>query len=107
MLQRIAGPSSPEEFTALRTLTDLVEPVKDYTREQTAPAQPTSATPVNRVVDAVPLESDAGRHFGELVDQYLASSCRDAALVDRLRAQFVHWRDNDALLQPLAQRSSL
>jgi len=28
MLQRIAGPSSPEEFAALRTLTDLVEPVK-------------------------------------------------------------------------------
>src|SRR6266446_1421639 len=107
MLQRIAGPSSPEEFAALRTLTDLVEPVKDYTREQTAPAQPTSATPMNRVVDAVPLESDAGRHFGELVDQYLAGSCRDAALADRLRAQLTLWRDNDAQLQPLAQRSLL
>src|SRR6267142_461449 len=107
MLQRIAGPSSPEEFAALRTLADLVEPVKDYTREQTAPAQPTSATPMNRVVDAVPLESDAGRHFGELVDQYLASSCHDAALADRLRAQLSRWRDNDAQLQPLAQRSLL
>src|SRR6266446_2441898 len=107
MLQRIAGPSSPEEFAALRTLTDLVEPVKDYTREQTAPAQPTSATPMNRVVDAVPLESDAGRHFGERVDQYLAGSCRDAALADRLRAQLTLWRDNDAQLQPLAQRSLL
>ena len=107
MLQRIAGPSSPEEFAALHTLTDLVEPVKDYTREQTAPAQPTSVTPMNRVVDAVPLESDAGRHFGEMVDQYLAGSCRDAALADRLRAQLARWRDNDALLQPLAQRSLL
>src|SRR6267142_1232078 len=107
MLQRIAGPSSQEEFAALRTLTDLVEPVKDYTREQTAPAEPTSATPMNRVVDAVPLESDAGRHFGELVDQYLAGSCHDAALADRLRAQLSLWRDNDAQLQPLAQRSLL
>src|SRR5882762_6650877 len=107
MLQRIAGPSSPEEFAALRTFTDLVEPVKDYTREQTAPAEPTSATPMNRVVDAVPLESDAGRHFGELVDQYLASSCHDAAFADRLRAQLARWRDNDAQLQPLAQRSLL
>jgi hexosaminidase len=107
MLQRIAGPSSPEEFAALRTLTDLVEPVKDYTRERTAPAEPTSATPMNRVVDAVPLESDAGRHFGELVDQYLAGSCHDAALADRLRAQVALWRDNDAQLQPLAQRSLL
>ena len=62
------------------TLADVVEPVKDYTREQTAPAEPTSATPLNRVVDAVPLESETARHFGELVDQFLAASCHDAAL---------------------------
>src|SRR5467141_2499488 len=107
MLQRLAGSASSAEFAALRTLADVVEPVKDYTREQTAPAEPTSATPMNRVVDAVPLESDVGRRFGELVDQYLASSCHDAALADRLRAQLSRWRDNDAQLQPLAQRSLL
>jgi hexosaminidase len=105
MLQRLAGPASPAEFAALRTLTDVVEPVKDYTREQTAPAEPTSATPLNRVVDAVPLESDAGRRFGELVDQFVASACHDSGLEARLRAQLTTWRDNDALLQPLAQRS--
>ena len=105
MLQRLAGPASPVEFAALRTLTDVIEPVKDYTRERTAPAEPTSATPLNRVVDAVPLESDAGRRFGELVDQFLVSTCHDAALEARLRAQLTTWRDNDALLQPLAQRS--
>ena len=107
MIQRIAGVASPEEHAALRTLTDVVEPVKDYTREPLAPAEPTSATPMNRVVDAVPLESDAGRHFGELVDQFLATSCRDAAAEARLRWQFTAWRDNDARLQPLAQRSFL
>src|ERR1700674_3563673 len=32
MLQRIAGPSTPEEFVALTTLASLVEPVKEYTR---------------------------------------------------------------------------
>src|ERR1700720_1475143 len=36
MLHRIAGAASAEEFNALRTLADAVEPVKDYTREQTA-----------------------------------------------------------------------
>ena len=107
MLQRIAGPAPPAEFAALRTLADLVEPVKDYTRSQTAPAEATSLTPMNRVVDAIPLESDAGRHFGELVDQFLASACRDAATEARLRAQFTVWRENDAKLQPLAQRSFL
>jgi hexosaminidase len=105
MLQRLAGPASPAEFAALRTLADVIEPVKDYTRERTAPAEPTSATPLNRVVDAVPLESDAGRRFGELVDQFLTSSCHDSALEARVRAQLTTWRDNDAILQPLAQRS--
>jgi len=107
MLQRLAGSASSSEFAALRTLTDVVEPVKDYTRGQTAPAEPTSATPMNRVVDAVPLESDAGRRFGELVDQFVASACHDPAAEARLRAQLATWRDNDAILQPLAERSFL
>jgi len=107
MLQRLAGSTSAAEFAALRTLTDVLEPVKDYTREQTAPAVPTSATPMNRVVDAVPLESDAGRRFSEQVDQFLAAACHDPAAEARLRAQLTTWRDNDAILQPLAQRSFL
>jgi hexosaminidase len=107
MLQRLAGSASPAEFAALRTLTDVLEPVKDYTREQTAPAIPTSSTPLNRVVDAVSLESDAGRRFGELVDQFVASACHDPAAELRLRAQLTTWRDNDAILQSLAQRSFL
>jgi len=107
MLQRLAGSASAAEFAALRTLTDVIEPVKDYTREQTAPAEPTSATPMNRVVDAVPLESDEGRRFGDLVEQFVASACHDAAAEARLRAQLTAWRDNDAILQPLAQRSFL
>ena len=40
MLQRIAGPSTPEEFAALTMLASVVEPVKDYTREETATARP-------------------------------------------------------------------
>ena len=107
MLQRLAGSASPAEFAALRTLADVMEPVKDYTREQTAPAVPTSSTPLNRVVDAVSLESDVGRRFGELVDQFVASACHDPSAEARLRAQLTTWRDNDALLQPLAQRSFL
>jgi hexosaminidase len=107
MLHRIAGSASPMELTALRTLADVVEPVKDYAREQTAPAEPTSLIPLNRLVDAIPLESDAGRHFGELVDQFLAASCRDTAAEARLHAQLMLWRGNDANLEPLALRSFL
>jgi len=107
MLQRLAGSASTEEFMALRTLTDVIEPVKDYTREQTALAVPTSGTPMNRVVDAVPLESDAGRRFNDRVQQFLAGACHDSVAEAGLRAQLTIWRDNDAILQVLAQRSFL
>ncbi len=107
MLQRIAGPATAEEFAALHALADVVEPVKDYTREQTAPVEPTSQNPLNRVVDAVPLESDAGRHFSELVDKFLGGSCHDAALANELRQKLTHWSQNDAAFSSLAQKSSL
>ena len=108
MLHRIAGATATtEEFAALQTLTDQLEPVKDYTREQTAPAEPTSLTPMNRVVDAIPLESDAARRLSELVNRFIAISCLDGDAAEFLRAQFTTWRDNDAKLQPLAQRSFL
>jgi hexosaminidase len=108
MLRRITGPgASPQELLALRTLADVVEPVKDYTREATATAEPTSATPLNRVVDAVPLESDVARRFGELVDRFIASSCHDTEAAARLRGHLSAWRDNDTRLQPLMQRSFL
>ena len=96
MLQRIAGAATPEESIALRTLADLVEPVKDYTREQTAPAEPTSQTPLNRLVDAVPLESSSARHFSELVDKFVASSCHDTVVSNELRLQLTQWSQNDA-----------
>jgi hexosaminidase len=107
MLRRIAGPASSEEFHALRTLSDVVEPVKDYAREETATGPATSETPLNRVVDAIPLESRVAREFSEMVDKYVAAGCRDDATGAQLRAQLVLWRDNDVKLQPLMQRSFL
>jgi hexosaminidase len=108
MLRRIAGHgASSEEVAALRTLADVVEPVKDYTREATASAEPTSTTPLNRLVDAVPLESEVARRFGEAVDRFVGASCRDANAEARLREQLTAWRDNDGKLQPLMARSFL
>jgi len=107
MLQRIAGPATPQEFAALKTLTDVLEPVKDYTRGESTSFKAITTTPMNHVVDAVPPESDAARHFGELVDKFISASCQDGETEARLRAQFTAWRDNDAKLRPLAQRSFL
>ena len=106
-LRRIAGAASSEEFNALRILADVVEPVKDYGREQTATEPATSDMPLNRVVDAIPLESRAAREFSEMADKFVASSCHDAGTGAQIRAQLILWRDNDAKLQPLAQRSFL
>jgi hexosaminidase len=108
MLQRIAGSSaSPQEFAALTLLTRSLEPVKDYGREELAPSEPTSATPLHRVVDAVLLESETSRQFSVAVDKYLATSCQDASGATALREQLKEWAENDAHLEPLVQRSFL
>ena len=107
LLQRIAGAATPAELAALRTLTEALEPVKDYAREKMAAIEPTSQTPLNRVVDAVALESQTSRRFSEGVDEYLSTSCKDSAKAAELRAQLALWAGNDAKLQPLAQRSAL
>ena len=107
MVQRMAGTAAPSELESLRTLTEALEPVKDYTREENAATEPTSQTPLNRVVDAVQPESEASRRFSVGVDQFVASSCKDALKASELRAELTLWAGNDARLQLLAERSFL
>jgi len=106
MVRRMAGAAAPEETAALSTLTEALEPVKDYEREGDK-IPPSNQTPLNRVVDAVHPESEVSRRFSVAVDQFLASSCKDAGEAAELRGQLAAWARNDARLQPLAQRSSL
>lgn len=103
-LQRLSGSTDIE---ALRVLADVVEPVKEYTREQTAPYPATSLTPLNRLVDAVAPESDAARSFSALIDSLQVSSTPNPEAVAEVRAVLTRWRDNDAKLQPLLQSSFL
>ena len=107
MIQRMAGTAAPSELASLGTLTEALEPVKDYTREENAATEPTSQTPLNRVVDAVQPESEVSRRFSVGVDQFVASSCKDALKAAELRAQLTLWAGNDARLQSLAERSFL
>jgi hexosaminidase len=106
MVRRMAGVAAPEETAALSTLTEALEPVKDYEREGDK-VPPSNQTPLNRVVDAVHPESEVSRRFSVAVDQFQASSCTDAAKAAELRGQLAAWARNDGRLQPLAQRSSL
>ncbi len=81
--------------------------MKDYEREADK-IEPSNQTPLNRVVDAVHPESEVSRRFSVAVDQFLASSCKDAGkAAAACAAQLAQWAGNDAHLQPLAQQSSL
>lgn len=106
MLQRIAGPATPQEFGALKTLVDVLEPVKDYTREETATYAASSATPLNRVVDAASPDSDVARHFDDAVTAFVSGNCRDVNSAAALRSWLIKWRDNDSAVQSLALKSS-
>jgi hexosaminidase len=107
MLQRIAGPVAPDEMAALTELARALEHQKDYTREESASTEPTSLTPLNRLVDAAYPESEVSRRFSAQVDQYLAPSCKDGAIAAQLLAQLSQWASIDSRLQMLQQRSQL
>jgi hexosaminidase len=102
MLERAAG---SEDIRALQVLVDVLEPVKQYTR--TGTDKYTSATPLNRLVDAAHPESDRARRFGLLVNQFVATKPADPATAAELRHELEMWRGNNEKVEPLLQSSSL
>ena len=103
MLRRIAG---SDDISALRTFTDVVEPVKDYTREESAVVEATSLSPLNRVIDAARPESETARHFADLVNAIVAGTA-DAGAKQEVRTLLTAWRDNQNNLQALEDHSFL
>lgn len=99
MLQKLVGDAPVEP---LKTLADLVEPVKYYARGQIRDYR--SDTPLDRLVDAARPESEAARRFRRQVDFYLKNG-PDAAQAADLRSTLTRWRDNHAVLEPILDRS--
>jgi len=95
MLERLTG---TDDAAPLKVLANLLEPVKFYQRWETHPY--TSFTPLNRLVDATRPESDAARQFAGLVQNLGANK-------EKIRKQLALWRDNQAELIPVMQRSAL
>jgi hexosaminidase len=108
MLRRIAG---SDDIAALRVLADVVEPVKGYTRESTSPVEPTSAMPLNRLIDAARPESAVARHFSDLVNALIAEQTAGGQgtteTAPRIRSLLILWRDNHANLQRIEGQSLL
>ncbi len=103
MLRRIAA---SEDISSLKTLADVVEPVKGYQRDELAASTPTSLTPLNRMIDASRPESETARRFALTVDDYLAGNNKPQNEAE-LRRLLTLWRANDAALKPLVSQSFL
>ncbi len=95
MLERL---SSGESVAALRTLSDVLEPVKFYERGEAR--EYTSFTPMNRLVDATRPESSVAREFAALVQNPSGNR-------EKIRKQLTLWRDTQAEMIPVMQRSAL
>ena len=101
MLQRLAG---NHDASSLKVLAGVVQPPEGYEREGLREYD--YYVPLNRMVDAVPPESDQGREFDELAVK-LAAGTATPDEAKQARAWLTLWRDNDAHLQPLLLQSDL
>jgi hexosaminidase len=99
MRQRLAGamPVGPLDIFA-----SVLEPVKGYARQKNY----NSFTPLNRLPDAIPPESDVARDFRDAVDRYLAAPT-DAGQATALRKQMTEWSENVAAVRPVLQSNAL
>jgi hexosaminidase len=88
---------------AVEALASALEPVKGYRRHRYRTY--TQQTPLNRMVDAIPSDSDAARRFSRLVDRFLAARNGEPG-VDSILAQLNAWRDQYVTLRPWFVRSS-
>jgi hexosaminidase len=101
MLTRMSGEPDP---LPLRVFGDVMQPPREYAREQLREYD--AFTPLNRMVDAIPPESNTARQFSEIVDRIIAGKATTEDW-DQAQEWLVLWRDNDVQLQPLLPRSDL
>jgi hexosaminidase len=101
MLERLSGGS---DVRALQVLVQVLEPVKEYGREEARMYD--SLTPLNRLVDTVPPESDTARQFGGMVESWLGHSSASGDL-DAMKKWLTLWQNNDQQLEPILQRNAL
>lgn len=101
MLRRMSGETDPKP---LKVLAATVVPPKGYAREELASYD--AFTPLNRLVDAVPPESETMRRFHALAVKIAGGN---ATPEDWREAKqwLVLWRENDARLQPSLGKSDL
>ena len=99
-LRRLAGDNaSPADLEALRTLVDLLEPVKDYKRGGYQPGAK-QFTPLVGLVDSARPDSAAARAFAEQVDALVFSPVMNASGTAPLKQQIADWNSLAGMLAP-------
>lgn len=101
MLRRMTAGADPG---SLRVLGDVMQPPRLYARHRLGTYD--VFTPLNRLVDAIPPESDTARRFLNLVDMLLSGHATPEQW-RQARQSLTLWRDNDARLRPLLAKSAL
>jgi hexosaminidase len=102
MLKRLTAGGSTE---SLEVLADVVHEVQMYGRQK---KKYTSATPLNRLTDAVRPESKTARDFEQVVDHMLTSGeLENQRDVLALWSYLQMWKGNHARLLPIIQASPL
>jgi len=98
MRERIAG---TVPHAALDKFAEILEPVKGYSRH---PQNYSSFTPLNRLVDSIPPESNAAREFNEAVERYLSGADPNP---ETLTKRLSDWHDNAERILPTLRENSL
>jgi len=101
MLSRLAD---DKDSTALAVLASVVQPPRDYAREDLKPYD--AFSPLNRLVDTVPPESNMGRKFEEIAARIRKGTASPEDW-KTARQWLTLWRDNDAALEPILTKSDL
>ncbi|MRT04644.1 beta-N-acetylhexosaminidase [Ewingella americana] len=99
LMIRLANSS---DITPLLTLSSALEPAQYYTRQHLKfkAGNYTQFEPLNRLVDALPAESNAVRELDNQVKALLADG-KDAQAAAAIRNQLTLWQANTAQVQPV------
>lgn len=100
MLRRLVGSN---EIGPLRTLVSVLEPVKEYRRYQMRPQ--TMLSPLTGVVDATTPDSEAGRNFAWMVDEFLSDAPQFQLYRGELTEVLTNWQSSGIALEAMIERS--
>jgi hexosaminidase len=100
MLRRMAR---TKDIDPLKTLVSVVEPVKEYRRNQARTA--TMLTPLTRFIDAARPDSEAARQFAALIEGLLSDAPRFHRNQDRIKYVLAGWRDIRPALDAMIEKA--